>query len=108
MVRTPDIAPNVTSDLMKRTQFHRGFMRHLFFLAHLGTPFLKKKENIFSCSGSISLQVANAQVGAQCILLFRFFPISRKLRKSAVVTQVTFASPVMAAHAYLRASYVHP
>ena len=35
MVRTPDIAPHVTSDLMKRTQFHRGFLRHLFFFIKL-------------------------------------------------------------------------
>jgi hypothetical protein len=39
------------------------------------------------------LQVGNAQVAAQCILLFRFFLISRKLCKSAVVTQVTLRIP---------------
>ena len=138
MVCTPDIAPHVISDLMKRTQFHRGFLRHFFFIklqqldhgvfdyltkgtlrsadfapfssvcarctahtAHMSAHFIEliirfeprhilvplfRKKTFSSAPAPFAfcLQVANAQVAAQCILLFRFFSISRKLRKSAV------------------------
>ena len=126
---------HVTSDLMKLTKFHRGFLRHLSFLSncssltterliiwqkercainwfcavlqcvrgaqlkqrtwahahyialiirfeqrHILVPLFRKKT--FSSAPApfpFSLQAANAQVAAQCILLFRFFfSISRK------------------------------